>query len=341
MNQFTSYDHMFYADMTFSGVSEDKLAAACRAGIEDNGYPLSGLIRCTIYTPSYGSGEHIANALSETLGENTPVMSIIPTPCTTTGEEFLISFLGDSALPVQRRYFDGETIPCAVQCGNYVYTSSLLCRGASSYEAEVTGVIDTELKALALFGLTKEHVVRHLVLSADETKYKSFNELFSPYFRQCAEPAARSLHGVRELAGGCTVAMECIAYTGSFKKAVFASDAVKSFPYCSALITEDRCYISGQVGIFDADGQPLLTLPEQSERMFQIVNAIVTACGFAPDMFVETNSYVTLSENIPSYQELFNKYFTVSPTGHHTYEVSALAHPAILVEMDAVAVRKE
>ncbi len=95
-------------------------------------------------------------------------------------------------------------------------------------------------------------------------------------------------------------------------------------------------YISGQVGQ-RPDGSGATTIEEQSEVVWQNLSAILADAGMGIGNLVKINSYVTRPEDFPKYAAVRGKFLAGHRPASTSAIVLALANPAWLVEVEAVA----
>ena len=98
-------------------------------------------------------------------------------------------------------------------------------------------------------------------------------------------------------------------------------------------------FIAGQVA-YDKDGGPLHRgdFKAQAREVFRCIKAHVEACGGKMDNIVKLNTYLTdiryRADLVPVREEFFGKKGPASTL----VQVSALAHPDWLIEVEAIAV---
>jgi 2-iminobutanoate/2-iminopropanoate deaminase len=77
---------------------------------------------------------------------------------------------------------------------------------------------------------------------------------------------------------------------------------------------------------------------EQAREVFAAVKALVEAGGGTLDNVVKINSYVTDARYRPEFREVREEFFGAKGPASTMVEVSALAHPDYLIEVEAIAV---
>lgn len=97
-------------------------------------------------------------------------------------------------------------------------------------------------------------------------------------------------------------------------------------------------FLSGQVAVDDentivAPGD----LTAQSERVFEIIGAILAAHGASFDDVVNIRTFMTDISRIPEYGAVRNRYITGQPPTSTTVEVSRLFKPDAMIEVEVVA----
>jgi reactive intermediate/imine deaminase len=98
-------------------------------------------------------------------------------------------------------------------------------------------------------------------------------------------------------------------------------------------------YLSGQIAL-DQRGNVIGAgdMKAQTEQVFRNLEAALASVGASFKDVVKTNTYVTDISQLPVLRDMRAKYFgTATPTST-TVEVSKLALPGLMVEIEAVAV---
>ena len=98
-------------------------------------------------------------------------------------------------------------------------------------------------------------------------------------------------------------------------------------------------YIAGQVA-YDKDGAPAHRgdIKGQAREAFRSIKALVEAQGGTLDNVVKINTYVTDARYRPEFRAIREEFFGVKAPASTMVEVSALAHPDYLIEVEAIAV---
>jgi enamine deaminase RidA (YjgF/YER057c/UK114 family) len=97
-------------------------------------------------------------------------------------------------------------------------------------------------------------------------------------------------------------------------------------------------FASGQVGV-DKAGKPGGTIEKQCELAWKNVVAILKDARMAPADLVRIQVYLTDARFIPVYRAIRDKYIGPVPPASTLLIVSALADPAFLVEIEAIAAK--
>ena len=98
-------------------------------------------------------------------------------------------------------------------------------------------------------------------------------------------------------------------------------------------------YLAGQVA-YDKDGGVAHpgNFKGQARAVFSAIKALVTAGGGTLDNVVKLNTYVTDVRNRPDFRAVRDEFFGPKGPASTMVEVSALAHPDYLIEVEAVAI---
>ena len=115
-----------------------------------------------------------------------------------------------------------------------------------------------------------------------------------------------------------------------------ASNYVQAVVHSAAA---ERMVISGQLGMA-ADGTLADGLEAQMEQAWSNVFDVMAAGGFAREHLVRAVIYVTVPGSTGLYREVRDRMFGGHRCANTYLEISALAAPELLVEIEAEAVRE-
>lgn len=99
-------------------------------------------------------------------------------------------------------------------------------------------------------------------------------------------------------------------------------------------------YISGQIA-FDSQGKVVGVgdLAAQAHQVFANLRAALASVGTDFTQVVKLNYYLLDMSQLPTVREIRNQYInTAQPPASTAVEVGRLAHPDLLIEIEAVAV---
>jgi 2-iminobutanoate/2-iminopropanoate deaminase len=111
--------------------------------------------------------------------------------------------------------------------------------------------------------------------------------------------------------------------------------------YSQAVRVANTLYISGQVA-FDAKNELVGRgdIGAQTTQVFENMKALLTSAAMTFENVVKINVYLTDLGNRPSFHKVRELYFRSEPLPTSTLVVvKSLAHPDLLVEVEAIAVR--
>jgi 2-iminobutanoate/2-iminopropanoate deaminase len=118
-------------------------------------------------------------------------------------------------------------------------------------------------------------------------------------------------------------------------------------PYKANLISPgfragDLLYLSGQVavGAHQSEIVGIGDFDAQAEQVFENMQTILAAGGSSLEDVVKVTIYLTDIGNLPKVVELRSKHFTPPYPASTMVEVSALAAPEFMIEIEAVAVAR-
>ncbi len=97
-------------------------------------------------------------------------------------------------------------------------------------------------------------------------------------------------------------------------------------------------YVAGQVGI-NAKGKLAGGFKAQCDRAFRNVLAVLKDADMDTRDLVKTTVYLTRAEDIPAYRQVRDKQMGRARPASTLVVISQLAHPDLLVEIEAVAAK--
>lgn len=111
-------------------------------------------------------------------------------------------------------------------------------------------------------------------------------------------------------------------------------------PYSQAVIIGDIIFTSGQIPLNPENGEMVgKTVSEQTHRVCQNLDAVLSAAGSSLEDAVKTVCYLDDMSNFSEFNEVYSKYFTTKPA-RSCVAVKALPKGA-LVEIEVIAERKK
>lgn len=96
-------------------------------------------------------------------------------------------------------------------------------------------------------------------------------------------------------------------------------------------------YVSGQVGV-GPDGQPAQGIVAQARAAIANLGAVLSEADMSTDNIVKLTIYLTDEASIPGFMEAGAGTLPVPPPAVTLLIVKGLASPALLVEIEAIAV---
>jgi 2-iminobutanoate/2-iminopropanoate deaminase len=98
-------------------------------------------------------------------------------------------------------------------------------------------------------------------------------------------------------------------------------------------------YTSGQVG-FDLKTEKLAGpgIKEQTRQVMDNIKMLLEAAGSSMDKVVKCLFFITDVKDFQEMNDVYKSYFTSNPPARSCVEVSALARPELVVEIEAIAV---
>jgi len=108
-------------------------------------------------------------------------------------------------------------------------------------------------------------------------------------------------------------------------------------PYSQAIKANGFIFVSGQVALDPKTGEMLGgDIAQQTERTLENLKAIVEASGTQLNHVVKATVYLKNMDDFAAMNEVYAKYFTLSPPARSTVQAVRLPKEA-LVEIDVIA----
>jgi 2-iminobutanoate/2-iminopropanoate deaminase len=108
-------------------------------------------------------------------------------------------------------------------------------------------------------------------------------------------------------------------------------------PYSQAIKANGFVFVSGQIALDPKTGEFVGTdVSQQTERVLENLKAILEASGVHLNQAVKTTVYLKDMNDFAAMNEVYARYFTLSPPARSTVQAARLPKDA-LVEMDVVA----
>jgi 2-iminobutanoate/2-iminopropanoate deaminase len=107
-------------------------------------------------------------------------------------------------------------------------------------------------------------------------------------------------------------------------------------PYSQAIKAGDFVFVSGQLGLKPGDTRISGTIQEQTEQIFQNLQAILEAAGSGLDRIVKTTVFLVNLGDFQGMNEIYAKHVGEDRPARSTVEIGALPSGA-LVEIEAIA----
>ncbi len=109
-------------------------------------------------------------------------------------------------------------------------------------------------------------------------------------------------------------------------------------PYSQAVIANGFLFTAGQIALDPATGQIVAGgIVEQTERVMENLQAVLTAAGVTWQDVVKTTVYLHDLSHFPTVNEIYGKWLGDARPARSTVQVPGLPRGA-LVEIDAIAV---
>jgi 2-iminobutanoate/2-iminopropanoate deaminase len=117
------------------------------------------------------------------------------------------------------------------------------------------------------------------------------------------------------------------------KKVITVPSAPK-LPFSPAIKAGDYIFVSGQVGITDA--QDVKGIEAQVKQCLENTKAVLTAAGSSLDDVVKVTVFLRNDKDFAKMNEVYQRYFTKDRPARSTI-VTGLGLPNMLIEMECIA----
>jgi 2-iminobutanoate/2-iminopropanoate deaminase len=107
-------------------------------------------------------------------------------------------------------------------------------------------------------------------------------------------------------------------------------------PYSQAIKARGFVFVSGQLGLKPGETQISGTIQEQTQQIFQNLQAILEAAGSGLDRIVKTTVFLVNLGDFQGMNEIYAKHVGEERPARSTVEIAALPSGA-LVEIEAIA----
>lgn len=98
-------------------------------------------------------------------------------------------------------------------------------------------------------------------------------------------------------------------------------------------------FLSGQVGV-RPDGTTPATFSEQAEVVFENIRACLAAHELDMGSVVKLNAYIVAGQDVQAMREIRQRFFGEHQPSSTAVFVPALVSPALLIEVEAIAVKR-
>lgn len=106
--------------------------------------------------------------------------------------------------------------------------------------------------------------------------------------------------------------------------------------YVQAIVVGQTVYVAGQVGV--SDGEGIARGPRhQAERAFANMKEVLALAGARLDQVTTLTIYLTDMRNLPQVMQARTAAFGDHKPAQTVVQVAGLAHPALTLEVEAVA----
>ena len=118
-------------------------------------------------------------------------------------------------------------------------------------------------------------------------------------------------------------------------------EGASSSPLSSAQILDGVIYASGQVGREHSTGHIPPDLAGQVEQALDNLREVLHAAGGSLDTVLKTTVFLTRAEDFAPMNPIYARYFPEARPARSTVIVAALANPAYLFEIEAIAYQQD
>jgi 2-iminobutanoate/2-iminopropanoate deaminase len=120
---------------------------------------------------------------------------------------------------------------------------------------------------------------------------------------------------------------------------VVTSDRVPSWdlPYSQAIRYGDLVFVSGQLALDSATGQPVAGgIMPQTRQVLENITAILEAAGSSMARVLKTTCFLMDRDDFDDFNVIYREYFPSKHPARSTFQVARLA-PGYIVEIEVIA----
>lgn len=123
------------------------------------------------------------------------------------------------------------------------------------------------------------------------------------------------------------------------KQSFSPADARPDLPYSHVTRVGDTLYVSGQVGVDPASKQVVDGgIAAQTRQTLENLKRALALAGATLDHVAKVNVFLTDMSDFAAFNTVYREYFPKSPPSRTTVGTSGLSSPAMVVEIEAIAV---
>lgn len=123
------------------------------------------------------------------------------------------------------------------------------------------------------------------------------------------------------------------------KQSLSPADARPDLPYSHVTRVGDTLYVSGQVGVDPATKQVVEGgIAAQTRQTLENLKRALALAGAGLEHVAKVNVFLTDMSEFAAFNAVYREYFPTTPPSRTTVGTSGLSSPAMVVEIEAIAV---
>jgi 2-iminobutanoate/2-iminopropanoate deaminase len=119
-------------------------------------------------------------------------------------------------------------------------------------------------------------------------------------------------------------------------KKVITVPSTPKLPFSPAIRAGDYIFVSGQIGLTDAQGKETKGIKAQTKQCLENIKAVLTAAGASLDDVVKVTVFLRSEKDFAEMNEVYQSYFAKDQPARSTV-ITGLVLSNMLIEIECIA----